>query len=94
MYLKELFRQADKNHSGTLNLKECTELITNFLHVKTKKDLNQLFNEADFDKTGKFIHAKYYKLEQQENLEILNDKTILNFLVNLESICTQKAKNY
>ena len=61
MYLKELFRQADKNHSGTLNLKECTELITNFLHVKTKKDLNQLFNEADFDKTGKFIHAKYYK---------------------------------
>ena len=78
LYLKELFRQADKNNSGTLNLKECTELITNFLHIKTKKDLNQLFNEADFDKTGRNgdklteIEFSYFYYSLLKNQKLVN----------------------
>ena len=78
LHLKELFRQADKNNSGTLNLKECTELITNFLHIKTKKDLNQLFNEADFDKTGRNgdnlteIEFSYFYYSLLKNQKLVN----------------------
>ena len=55
-----------------MNFKECTELITNFLHIKTKKDLDQLFNEADFDKTGRNGEFSYFYYRLLKNKKIIN----------------------